>query len=656
LDWLRRLTAYNVAPYFLVLEPNIMLDAKSLEVLQSLKTEIKASKTIFKGKIKGTGRNFGFVTADDGNEHFLPPDQMSKVFPGDEVTFTVTEQDDGKTRAELETLEKTSFKAFKGVYYVRGKAQGVEPFSDAFNSWLFTPPRQAMDANHNDIVVAKVTKHPWKTGKAQSEITQVIGSADNNRTWYSMSLSEHNIPEHFSDEEINLADQLSTALPEETEGYRDLTNIPFITIDSESTRDMDDALFAQTTDEGWELKVAIADASVFIQPDSPLDKAAQSRLTTTYLPGLVLPMLPETLSNKGISLVEGEIRPSMIFTLSVSPSGEVTKFDVEMAKIINHGKLSYSDVATWLTAGDAPEQHLGNLNTLRDVTQALAGWRKEHCNQMQDRADYRLRVDETFNVIAIDKEDKNLAREMVEEAMVATNFSVAHWLKTDSALFMAHKGFKADRETELKGLLRDYAEPVSELDGYDLDSFIKILKSAAEIEDFPLLMVLQKRFDRGYWSEKAEPHFGLGLSQYTNATSPIRKYTDLLIHRVIKSKLSNTKFEISSDTVKDINERNSGSRFVAQAIENRLRLQWLKAQATQSWAATIVHINANGLVVQLFENGITGLVDLRKKKDEYSYDPLRMQLKFEEFNYQLGQPLNVQITKLEEDTLNFAIV
>jgi VacB/RNase II family 3'-5' exoribonuclease len=656
LDWLRRLTAYNVAPYFLVLEPIIMLDAKSLEVLQSLKTEIKASKTVFKGKIKGTGRNFGFVIADDGSEHFLPPDQMTKVFPGDEVTFTVTEQDDGKTRAEIETLVNSSFKEFKGVYFVRGKAQGVEPFSDAFNSWLFTPPKHTMEAKHNDIVVAKVTRHPWKTGKAQSEITQVIGSADNNRTWYSMSLSEHNIPERFNDEELMQAEQLLIEPPAATESYTDLTTIPFITIDSETTQDMDDALFAQSTSEGWELKVAIADASVFIQPGSVLDKAARARLTTTYLPGLVLPMLPETLSNNGISLVEGEVRPSIVFTLTVSAAGEVTDFDVELAKIINHGKLSYSNVALWLSEGQAPEQHNDNLKTLLEVTQALARWRKEHCNQMQDRADYRIRVNDNFDVTAIDKEEKNLARELVEEAMVATNYSVAHWLKNDTALFMAHKGFKADRESELKGLLRDYAASVSELDGYQLDSFIKILKNAADNPDFPLLMVLQKRFDRGYWSDKAEPHFGLGLPQYTNATSPIRKYTDLLIHRVIKAKLNNTEFKISSDTVKDINERNSGSRFVAQAIENRLRLQWLKAQETQTWAANIVHINANGLVVQLDDNGITGLVDLRKKKDEYSYDPLRMQLKFEEFNYQLGQPLTVQISKLEEDTLNFAIV
>jgi VacB/RNase II family 3'-5' exoribonuclease len=656
LDWLHRSTAYNVAPYFFVLEPIIMLDAKSLEVLQSLKTEIKASKTILKGKIKGTGRNFGFVVADDGSEHFLAPDQMTKVFPTDEVTFTVTEQDDGKTRAELETLEKTTFKAFKGVYYVRGKAQGVEPFSDAFSSWLFTPPKQTMEASHNDIVEAKVTRHPWKTGKAQSEITRVIGSADNNRTWYSMSLAEHNIPEQFSASELAEAEQLSTSLPAETSDYEDLTSIPFVTIDSASTKDMDDALFAKPTDDGWELKVAIADASVFIKPESELDGAAQARLTTTYLPGLVLPMLPENLSNNAISLVEGEIRPAMVFNMTVNSAGEVTAFETSLAKVINHGKLSYENVASWLTDNDAPEEHKTNLTALHEATQALAKWRREHCNQMQDRVDFRLRVDDMFNVTSIDKEEKNIARELVEEAMVATNYSVANWLKTDAALFMAHKGFKADRDTELKGLLRDYAKTVSELDGYQLDSFIQILKQAAQTEGFPLLQVLQKRFDRGYWSNNAEPHFGLGLPQYTNATSPIRKYTDLLIHRVIKGKLNKKPFEVTAETVKDISERNSGSRFVAQAIENRLRLQWLKEQDAQKWAGTIVHINANGLVVQLNENGITGMVDLRKKKDEFSYDPLRMQLKFEEFNYQLGQPLTVQISKLEEDSLNFSIV
>jgi VacB/RNase II family 3'-5' exoribonuclease len=633
-----------------------MLDAKSLDLLQSLKTEIKASKTVLKGKIKGTGRNFGFAVAEDGSEHFLAPDQMAKVFPGDEVTFTVTEQDDGKTRGELESLEKSNFKEFKGVFYKRGKAQGVEPFSDAFSGWLFVPPKHVLEATHNDIVVAKVTRHPWQTSKAQAEVIQTIGSADNNRTWYSMSLSEHNIPEGFTDSELEEAGSL-TKLKFATDSARiDDTDTPFVTIDSASTQDMDDALYAEATESGWLLKVAIADASEFIKPGSQLDAAAKQRLTTTYLPGLILPMLPESLSNGAISLVPNEVRPALVFEMIVLPSGEIQSFKPTLSLVKNHAKLNYEEVAEWLDSGSTPEAYANSIRDLADVTAALGNWRKTHCNEMQNRTDYRIRVDESFNVTGIDKETRSIARDLVEESMVATNAQVAKWLSDGPALFMTHQGFKADRETELKGLLRDYAKEVAELDGHNLSEFIQILKSAQQVESFPLLQVLQKRFERGTWSNTAKPHFGLGLPEYTNATSPIRKYTDLLIHRLIKSKLSHTEFEITETDVTDINERNSSSRFVAHAVDNRLRFKWLMTQPSGPWDGTIVHINANGLVVQLLENGATGFIDLRKKKVDFAYDPLRMMLKLDEGNYQLGQPLTVNIAKVDEESLSLSIV
>ena len=181
------------------------------------------------------------------------------------------------------------------------------------------------------------------------------------------------------------------------------------------------------------------------------------------------------------------------------------------------------------------------------------------------------------------------------------------------------------------------------------------MKAAAAVRDFPLQTVLTKRFDRGFWSNQIQPHFGLGLEQYTNATSPIRKYSDLLIHRAIKQKLNGETPIIDSSVVADLNERGSQSRQVSQTIENRLRLKWLASLPAQSWQATIVHINANGIVAQLKENGATGFIDLRKKKDQFSYDPLRMILKFEDFHYQLGQDLTVQISKTDNDTLSLAL-
>lgn len=273
-----------------------------------------------------------------------------------------------------------------------------------------------------------------------------------------------------------------------------------------------------------------------------------------------------------------------------------------------------------------------------------------------DRADFRIRVDEQFNVTDVEKELRNSARELVEEAMVATNHQVALWLKDSAAPFMTHAGFKADRETELKGLLREFAPKVSELDGANLEQFVQIMKAANELTDFPLASVLQKRFDRGHWQLQAAPHFGLGLNCYTNATSPIRKYSDLVIHRIIKAKLQGEALEAPQELVDQLNERGGASRFVSQSIENRLRYQWLSKAKDTVFDSTIVHINANGLSVELNDCGARGQIDLRKKKDQFSYDPLRMLLKFEDHQFQLGMPLKVKISQIGDNFMNLAIV
>jgi VacB/RNase II family 3'-5' exoribonuclease len=629
-----------------------MLDAKSLELLNSLKSEIKSSKTVLKGRVKGTGKSFGFVVSEqDGQEVFLPPDEMKKVFPGDTVTFTVVESDNGKNKAELESLVNSELDHFTGVFYVRGKAQGVEPFKDSFNSWLFVPPKQTGQAKHNHIVTAKVIRHPWETGKAQATVLKTLGDANDNHTWYSMALAQYGIPEQFSKDEIQAANKIHDEGISIPEHYLDLTEIPFVTIDSASTKDMDDALYAEPDGDGWKLSVAIADASLFIKENSELDKAAQQRLTTTYLPGMTLPMLPENLSNDLLSLVPDQIRPVVVFQLSINADGSVTALDIQLGKIKSQGKLTYPDVAQQLESDNQPL----NLIHLKNACQALAKDRQSKTAVVQNRLDYRIRVDEQLQATGIEVEPRNIARELVEEAMIATNRQVAKWLSHEQALFMAHAGFKPERESELKGLLRDYAPEVADKNPADLQQFVNILQTANSIASFPLTKVLQKRFDRGYWSAQAAPHFGLGYEQYTTATSPIRKYADLLIHRLIKSKLEKTGFSINNDIFNDFNERANQSRIAAQSIENRLRLNWLSKQPSQIWQGTVVHINANGLMVQLDDNGAVGFVDLKKQKDQYSYDPLRMLLKFSDYHYQIDQKLQIKVTAVTSEQLLLSI-
>lgn len=621
-----------------------MLDANALAQLKSLKSDIQSSQPRLSGRVKGTGRSFGFVVADDGLEYFLPPEEMARVFPGDRVTFLAEEQNDGKVRAALEALEESALDSFVGRYVERGKAQGVEPEAPGHAKWLFVPPKKTAEAKSGQWVKARVTRHPWETGKAQAEIEAVIGAEDEAGTWHRLAIEKHGLLSDFNSEEIAAAEALDANLIEQLNAERtDLTDLPFVTIDAASTRDMDDALFAEETDDGWLLHVAIADPSAWVETGSVLDRAARQRLTTTYLPGQPLDMLPKRLAEDLASLVPEQKRLALVFHIRVAADGALSKLAITPAVIRSTAKLSYTEVSRWLDGEEAiPAQHW-HLETLRACCRALNDWRQAHALVMADRPDYRIRVDDDLAVTDVEREDRTTANGLVEESMLATNRIAAAWLADDPALFMTHPGFRGEREEELKGLLREFAPAVADTDGNDLEGYKTIMRAARDCADFPLQKVLQKRLERGLWSSRAAPHFGLGFEQYTTITSPIRKYTDLQLHRLIKAKLDGKPIKADDALIDDLNERLGASRKAANEVDNRLRLQWLARQEEQNWAGKVVHITAGGLIVQLDDNGATGLVDLRKGEEKFSYDPLRMMMKGEHRQFVLDQEVTVRV-------------
>ncbi|WP_108125521.1 VacB/RNase II family 3'-5' exoribonuclease [Saccharospirillum mangrovi] len=638
-----------------------MLDANALAQLQSLKSDIQSSQPRLSGRVKGTGRSFGFVVGDDGLEYFLPPEGMARVFPGDKVTFLVEQQGDGKVRASLEALEESALDVFVGRYVERGKAQGVEPEDAGHAKWLFVPPKKTADAQSGQWVKARVTRHPWETGKAQAEIEGILGAENEAGTWHRLAIEKYQLVSEFSAEELAAADALDANLIEQLADTRsDLTDLPFVTIDGATTRDMDDALFAEEIDTGWLLHVAIADPSAWFETNSALDNAARKRLTTTYLPGQPLDMLPKRLAEDLCSLVPDAVRLALVFHLHVDRDGTLSKLAITPARIRSTAKLSYTDVSRWLDGEEPiPAQHW-HLETLRACSNALNTWRQNEALVMADRPDYRIRVDEQLAVTCVDREDRTTAHALVEESMLATNRIAAAWLADDRALFMTHPGFRGEREEELKGLLRECAPSVADEDGNQLDGYRRILRAARDCTDFPLQKVLQKRLERGLWTAQAAPHFGLGFEQYTTVTSPIRKYSDLTVHRLIKAKLNDEAFAIDNALVDTLNDRLGASRKAANEVDNHLRLQWLaqlsEQQPEQTWAATIVHINAGGLIVQLDDNGASGFVDLRSGEEKFSYDALRMLMKSETRQFVLDQALTVRIQANDGQKLELALV
>ncbi len=627
-----------------------MLNLDSLAQLKSLKTQINVDvqAALKEGVVRGSQGRFGFVGTDEGQQFFLTPDEMAKVFPGDRIQFSETTDDKGKVQAVVEKLINSDFKTFTGRFQKRGKAQFVEPDVAMLNNWLYLPPDACKDINDDDWICCIVTRHPFPGGKSQAKVVSRIGKLsdagfERNYVLEKFKLS-HEWPETMNSELAQLAEENIPAMSDDRE---DLTALPFITIDNEHTRDMDDALYAVATDTGFELKVAIADPSAWFGMKTCLDQEAARRTNSLYFPGRSLPMLPPELSNGLCSLLADKNRLALVATLQIDANGHIEKYEFSQAVICSQGKLNYQQVSEFI-AGQAEvldEKLHNNVQTLHSVTQLLNQFRHENNLVMDDRPDYYLNMGDHGKVQTIVKADRNQAQKLVEEAMLAANLCCARFLnEIGSGIFIQHQGFRTERLGDIKTIIKDqninYDGDLNSAEGYK-GLIQEINKNQPEL---PLKSLFSRFLTRSEFGDNAKPHAGMGFDCYTTFTSPIRKYSDLVIHRIISAHLTKQKSpEISEQLISNLQSGLLEGRYAVNQAEFWLKLQYLDAQESKEYSGTISQINPGGFMVQLDDYGIDGFVDMRKSKPKSSFDKTYLTHKNKETSYQLDQAVNVKI-------------
>ncbi len=634
-----------------------MLDKNALAQLQSLKKEIRDSIPRFTGRVRASAGRFGFVNTEDNQSFFLSPEEMEKVLPGDEIDFRVETTSEGKEQAIVEKLVTTSIGEFFGTYLVRGKGHFVEADHPTLNRWIFVPPAKRMNAADGDLVKAHISQHPYPHGKAQADINAVIGKPSEAGIEQRFTLAKWALPDTFSTAVETETDALveaglTTALADRT----DLSHLPFVTIDSASTRDIDDALFAEAHSAGWTLWVGIADPAALIAPGSELDKAAAERGTSVYLPDLVIPMLPPALSEQLCSLQAGELRAAMVAELRVAEDGSIQQLHLHEASIRSQAKLSYTQVAQFITGEEADisaELH-GPLLHLHNCAQALANWRKTHCLIMEDRPDYKLVFDEQGKVKDIVRMERNAAHRLVEECMLACNRSVAGWLAAqNSGFFIEHGGVRTERHGEVAALLKEQLGLEQKPELHSLAEYVSWLQRAGEAgSELPLRMIISRQQERSNLSLEAKPHKGLGFEYYTTFTSPLRKYNDLLIHRIVRDLLHKREPVLpDAERLLSIQAAQTNARLAAGQAETWLKLQWLQqflADNTELlFDASIVHMNSATITVRLEDSGIEGTIDRRKAGKEWTFDSKTISHYSDSGRFVLGQALRVKVLDVQ---------
>lgn len=641
-----------------------MLDASALSQLSQLKQTIRADKNITEGVVRGTQGRFGFVLLDDGREAFLPPDEMTRVFPGDKVEISYEVDDKGKLTATLEKLLSSTTKDLVGQYIVRGKGHFIAVDMPQLSRWIFLPPKNRGNAKADDFLHCRITVHPFADGKGQAKLVEVLGQADTVGIEHKITVLKHQLQDQWTEKQQQQATQVAAAAIDSGERL-DATAIAFVTIDSETTRDMDDALHISATADGWQLQVAIADPGCGISLDSPLGKAALQRGNTAYLPGRAVTMLPDTLTVDTYSLVPNEVRPALLFTIDIAHNGSVINFDYQSAMIKSRHKLSYRQVARFLEDGDTdavPAACQDDLRTLSACAEARTAYRREHMLLMDERPDFELKLNEQWHIDRIECQPRNKAQQLVEESMLVTNACAGEIFAKhpNSGIFSAHFGFREDKHADIQTLLNEDFSELASIDFTTREGYCQLVKALqAKPEAASRLSALRSNLQPGVLTTEAKPHLGLGMHYYATVTSPIRRYNDYFNHQALAAIRSNTTRAVpTAAELQTLQEQIGKTRQAARDLENWLIRLFMTDKVGEVFDGRVFRVNAQGITVKLDDNGVTGFIRLASKEVNYQFDPIRLILKNEQVSYQLDQPLTIKVHEVnhERRQINFELI
>lgn len=647
-----------------------MLNADALSQLRQLKSDIKDNKVVFPGTVKATNGRFGFVALDEGRDVFLPPEEMQKVLPGDRVNVTEQEVEKGKTQGVVDELLETRLNTFVGRYLIKGKGHFVVPETPGINRWIFIPPKERMNAQQDDYIYCQIHRHPIKDGKGQARVLRVIGKAGEPGIERSFTLATFDLADTWPDAVRAQADSLSDSDIESREaGREDRTDRPYVTIDSPGTQDMDDALLAEPNATGWTLSIAIADPTAVIETDSPAEQEAFNRATAIYFPGEPLPMLPDSISTRLCSLMPDMKRLALVCDLQVNNDGSLGDYSFHQAVIRSKGKLSYELVSNLIEGREdeeikaLPDAVANSLDQLHQAATALRKWRSEHALLSGDRPEFRLRLDENKRIRLIEPSIQNEAHRLVEECMVAANRCAADFLTNQTAgLFIQHPGLRDDRAENIRALLDSHAPHLAGVDAHQAEGFRRLMKETDSLDaEVPVKAILSRQLARAELSFKPAPHQGMGLDAYTTFTSPLRKFSDFYVHRLIKSALWDTPMKpLTEDQLEALQAAQIRARQATNSLEAWLKSDFAKTLSEEPMTGVISRTVPAGFFVRLDANGLEGFVSCKDLDGKYSFDPVTLRLIHNKNGriFQLEQPVTVSFAGVDEERrqINFKLV
>ena len=659
----------------------------------------------FEGVVSGHRDGHGFVIRDDGQaDIYLPSNEMRAVLHKDRVKARIVRTDrKGRPEGRVTEIVERSNSPIIGRLLQESGVWLVAPEDKRYGQDVLIPKTAIGPAKAGQVVVVELTEPPALYGQPVGRVKEVLGEIDDPGMEIEIAVRKYSVPHEFSDAALAQARLLPDHVrPSDHQDRVDLRDVPLVTIDGEDARDFDDAVYCEPAKvgrgKGWRLLVAIADVSHYVETGAAIDVDAYDRATSVYFPRRVIPMLPEKLSNGLCSLNPGVERLCMVCDMLVNAKGEVHAYQFYPAVMFSHARFTYTEVAAILQNTRGPEAGLRKalvpyLINLHDVYRALLIARQARGAVDFETTETQIVCDESGRIEKIIPRTRNDAHKLIEEAMLAANVCSADFISQSKhvGLFRVHEGPTPEKQETLRNYLKAMGIPQTLSDNPQPSEFRHIAEMTKDRPEAQQIhMMLLRSMSQAIYTPNNEGHFGLAFEAYTHFTSPIRRYPDLLVHRVIKAILQQQRYQLpnlptpgeahaklskrlasrvkppsdkpvkkpSVDTLAwqaaglhcSANERRADE--ASRDVEAWLKCKYMREHLGEEFTGVVSSVTSFGLFVTLDAMYVEGLVHITELGGEYfRFDEARQELRGERtgIRYALGSKVNVQVSRVDLD-------
>ena len=621
------------------------------------------------GIYRRNAKGFGFVKVENmEDEIYISKDKSKNALNEDKVLIEIIEEKSENKKAEGRIVEILGRQkdTIVGIFQKSKNFGFVVPDNKNFGTDIFISKKDCGKARNNHKVLVKITKYPKKGKNAEGKIIEILGGVNEAGVDMLSLIKEYDLPYVFPKAVVNEAKSKGNKINEkDIKNRKDLRNDIVFTIDGQDAKDLDDAVSVKKLENGnYKLDVHIADVSYYVRENSLLDKEAQIRGTSIYMLGRVIPMLPRELSNGICSLNEGEDRYTLSCTMEINSKGNVVSSDVYKAVINVTKRMNYHDVQAILDDSNKEitkkyKDYISNFKLMEELAKILKNKRAEQGYLNLDIPESKIDLDINGRVTNISKYETSFANEIIEQFMLKANETIAEkffWLDAPF-IYRVHEEPDIDKVKELNKFLYNFGLKVKIVNEkvYPTE-FAKILGEVKQKDEEKVVsnLILRTLKVARYESEN-QGHFGIASKYYCHFTSPIRRYPDLFIHRIISNYLEN-KYNVSDEFKNEYkakaeqratssSDREKIATKVERESEDIKKAEYMENKVGEEYEGIVSSITQFGMFVEL-DNTVEGLIRFEHLGNEYFiYDENRKILIGEKSKktYKIGDKVKIRV-------------